>query len=61
MIQSPEEYQRTRQYVERLQDILLSLRQSHETAQYEALSRGYLTELARAQREITAYLAVPAA
>lgn len=60
MIVTLEEYENTRAYEERLQQILLELRRTHTSSQYESLSRGYLKELARAQRAITLYLATPA-
>ena len=59
MIRSEAEYQRTREYVDKLQQILLGLRRTHTPSQFEAMSRAYVTELAKAQREITLYLAMP--
>lgn len=59
MIRSYEEYQATRDYAERLQKILLDLRKTHSASQFESLSKGYIKELTKAQREITLYLATP--
>ena len=59
MIKSFEEYQKTREYSERLQVILLALRHTHTPGEYTHMSKGFLTELAKAQREITLYLAIP--
>ena len=59
MIKSFEEYQKTREYSERLQVILLDLHHTHTPGQYESMSKGFLKELAKAQREITLYLAIP--
>ncbi len=59
MISSMEEYQRTKEYTDRLQQILLGLRAAHSAPEYETMSRAYLKELTRAQRETAVYLAVP--
>jgi hypothetical protein len=59
MIASDQEFQTTREYVERLQTILLELRRTHSPTQYQAMSRGFLKELTRAQREMAVYLAAP--
>ena len=60
MISSTEDYQKTKEYTDRLQQILLSLRAAHSAQEYETMSRAYLRELTKAQREIAVYLAVPA-
>lgn len=59
MIASKEEFDKTQEYAQRLQTILLSLRAAHSPQEYEAMSRAYLKELTQAQREIALYLAVP--
>jgi len=59
MISSMEEYQRTKEYTDRLQQILLGLRDVHSAQEYETMSKAYLKELTRAQREIAIYLTVP--
>ena len=59
MIQTETEFENTRQYVERLQTILLELRRSHSAGEYEVMSKAYLQELTRAQREIARFLALP--
>ena len=59
MISSVEEYHRTKEYTDRLQQILLGLRSAHSTQEYEQVSRAYLKELTKAQRQIVMYLAVP--
>lgn len=60
MITTHEEYQRTRDYVERLQNTLLDLRHTHTASQYASMSKAFLKELAKAHREIMVYLATPA-
>ena len=52
MISSMEDYQKTKEYTDRLQQILLGLRASHSPQEYESMSRAYLKELTKAQREI---------
>jgi hypothetical protein len=59
VIATYEEYEATREYIDRLQQILLGLRRSHSGSQYEQMSKGFLKELAKAQREIAAYIALP--
>ena len=59
MISSMEEYQRTKEYTDRLQQILLGLRAVHSAQEYETMSKAYLKELTKAQRAIAVYLAVP--
>lgn len=59
MISSMEDYQRTKEYADRLQQILLGLRDVHSAQEYETISRAYLKELTKAQREIAVFLAVP--
>lgn len=59
MIQTDAEFEGTRQYVERLQTLLLELRRSHSDGEYEVVSKAYLHELTKAQREIARYLAAP--
>ena len=59
MISSIEDYKRTKDYTDRLQQILLGLRSAHSTQEYESMSRASLKELTKAQREIAVYLAVP--
>jgi len=59
MIVSMEDYRKTKEYTDRLQQILLSLRAAHSPQEYEGMSRPYLKELTKAQREIAVYLAVP--
>jgi len=61
MISSVEEYQKTKEYSDRLQQILLGLRSAHSAQEYEQMSRAYLKELTKAQRQIAIFLAVPAA
>jgi hypothetical protein len=56
-----EEYQRAKEYSERLQQILLGLRAAHPAHEYESMSKAYLKELTKAQRENAVYLAVPGA
>lgn len=60
MISSVEDYQKTKEYADRLQQILLGLRSVHSAREYEQMSRAYLKELTKAQRQIAIYLAVPA-
>lgn len=59
MISSAENFERTRQYVDRLQTILVSLRASHTPGDYQWMSKPYLKELIKAQRAISVYLATP--
>ena len=59
MDSSLEEYQRTKEYTDRLQQILLGLRAAHSVNEFETMSRAYLKELTKAQRAIAGYLAVP--
>jgi hypothetical protein len=59
MITTQEEFERTREYVNRLQTTLLDLRRTHSSSQYASMSKGFLKELAKAQREMTIYLATP--
>ncbi len=59
MIASREEFEKTQEYAQRLQTILLSLRSAHSPQEYEAMSRAYLKELTKAQREIALFLATP--
>jgi len=54
------EYQKAKEYTDRLEQILLSLRSSHSAQEYEQMSKAYLKELTKAQRQIAMYLAVPA-
>ena len=54
-----EEYQRTKEYTDRLQQILLGLRAVHSAREYETMSRAYLKELTKPQREIAVFLTVP--
>jgi hypothetical protein len=61
MISSVEEYKKTKDYTDRLQQILLGLRAAHSAHEYENMSKAYLKELTKAQREIAVYLAVPIA
>jgi hypothetical protein len=58
MIRTDAEFQTTREYVDRLQRILLELRRTHTPRQYESMSKAYLRELAKAQRELTLYLSL---
>jgi hypothetical protein len=58
MIESLEEYERTVEYANGLQNWLLKMRAAQEPEQYQLMSRSYLKDLAKAQREITLYLAV---
>ena len=59
MITTQEEFERTREYVDRLQKTLLDLRHTHSSSQYASMSKAFLKELAKAQRDITIYLATP--
>jgi len=59
MISSMEDYQKTKEYSDRLQQILLGLRAAHSVQEYESMSRTYLKELTKTQREIALYLAIP--
>lgn len=59
MIQTETEFENTRQYAERLQTILLELRRSHSSGEYEVISKAYLHELTKAQRAIARFLALP--
>lgn len=59
MIASEDDYNRTREYVDRLQKILLELRRTHSASQFQSMSRSFLKELTTAQREINIYLATP--
>jgi len=56
MISSTEEYQRTKEYTDRLQQILLGLRAVHIAQEYETMSKAYLKELTKAYKAITIYL-----
>jgi hypothetical protein len=58
-ISSEADYKRTREYAERLQDVLVGMRQTHTASQYEWMSRSFLKELTQAQHEIARFLAVP--
>jgi hypothetical protein len=60
-ISSEADYKRTREYAEKLQDVLIGMRQTHTASQYEWMSRSFLKELTQAQHEIARYLAVPPA
>jgi hypothetical protein len=60
MIQTAEEYERALEYIAGLQRLLLEMRETHTTEQYQHMSGSYLKELAKAQREVTFYLAMPA-
>lgn len=57
MISNQQEYEKTRQYVDNLQSILPGLRQQHSESEYAFMSRAYLKELTRAQREIVRFFA----
>jgi len=59
MMKTFEEYQRTHAYVERLQQTLLDLGRTHTESQYTSMSKGFIKELSKAQREIMIYLATP--
>ena len=59
MISTREEYRNTKEYTDRIQQILLGLRAVHTAQEYESISRAYLKELTKAQREIAVYLAIP--
>ena len=59
MISSMEDYRKTKEYSDRLQQISLGLRAAHSPQEYESLSRAFLKERTKAQREIAVYLAVP--
>ena len=59
MIASQDEYERTREYAEHLQRILVELRAAHSAHDYAWMSKAYLKELTKAQREIAMYLALP--
>ena len=59
MISSMEEYQRTKEYTDRLQQILLGFRAVHSAHEYGTMRRACLKELTKAQREIAVFLAVP--
>ena len=61
MITSMEDYQKTKEYTDHLQQILLGLRAVHTPQEYGSMSRAYLKELTKAQREIAVYLGVPPA
>ncbi len=56
MISSMKEYRRTKEYTNRLQQILLGLWAVHSAQEYETMSKSYLKELTKAQREIIIYL-----
>lgn len=53
------EYRKTKNYMDRLQHILLGLRVVCSTQEYESMSRAYLKGLTKAQRGIAIYLAAP--
>ena len=57
MIETEAQYRRTRQFVDRLQDILLNARTTSSPEDYALMSRSLLKDLAKAQREIAMYLA----
>ena len=59
MISSMEDYRKTKEHSNRLQQILLGLRAAHSPQEYESLSRAFLKELTKAQREIAVFLAIP--
>ena len=59
MISTREEYRNTKEYTDRIQQILLGLRAAHSAQEYESMSKAYLKELTRAQREIAVYLTIP--
>ena len=59
MIQSDAEYTAAVEYVNRLQQILFELRRTHTPTQFDGMSKAYLKELTRAQREIARFLATP--
>lgn len=58
-IRTAEEYERTLGYIAGLQRLLLEMRETHTAEQYQHMSGSYLKELAKAQREVTFYLAMP--
>jgi hypothetical protein len=58
MIRNQQEYEKARHYADRLQMILLGLRQHHSESEYAAMSKAYVKELARTQREIVRFFAV---
>lgn len=59
MIRTQEEYERTLDYIAGLQRLLMEMRRTHTPEQYQHMSRNYIKELAKTQREITFYLALP--
>ena len=59
MIKTEAEFFTTRQYVDQLQQILMELRRTHSPRQSESMSKSYLRELAKSQRELTLYLSLP--
>lgn len=58
MISNQQEYEKARHYADQLQSILLGLRQHHSGSEYAAMSKSYVKELARTQREIVRFFAV---
>jgi len=59
MIKTEEEYRRTKEYVDRLEAILLEARRNTAATEYELMSRSFVRSIAKAQRDMTMYLAGP--
>lgn len=61
MTSSVEGYQKTKEYSDRLQQLLLGLRSAHSAQEYGQKSKAYLKELKKTQRQLAIFLAVSAA
>jgi hypothetical protein len=61
MIRTEEEYKRTKEYVNKLEAILLDARRNTEPTEYELMSRSFVRSIAKAQRDMMVYLAGPVA
>ena len=59
MFSSAEKYQKTKEYTDRLQQILLGLRSAHSPQEYEQMSKAHLKAPTKAQRRIAIHSAVP--
>lgn len=59
MIDSDAALETTQAYIQKVQEVLLTLRRSHSPAEYAVMSKAYLAELTKAQRAVALYLATP--
>jgi hypothetical protein len=59
-IRTDEEYHKSREYIEMMENVLLSMRRAHTPEEYEVLKRGWLDKIQKAQADIVRYLSEPA-